>query len=440
MQELTKEQIAQYQMHYGHNRNTVIANAIAKNEIQSVVINGDVLYKTQNRFSNEVKTLKATNQKSSGRCWIFAGLNIIRESVAQRLNLEDIELSQNFVAFYDKLEKINYFLESILDTVGEDAQGRLVNWIIQTGISDGGQWDMFVSLLEKYGVVPKDAMPETYHSGNTGSLNRLLNTKLRKDACLLREMQHAGAAMTEIRAEKDRMVRELYALLCMCFGTPPERFVWEYRDKDGQFSRKETSALDFYRTQVGDGLAGYVSVINAPTDDKPFNRVYTVRYLGNVVGGRDILYVNTDIATLKQAALEQLLDNEAVWFGSDVGKGMDKETGLLDTELYDWNGAFNMDFSMSKKDRLDYRESCMNHAMVITGVNLADGKPDRWKIQNSWGEDKGDKGYYVMTDRWFEEYVYQIVIQKKYLPDSLRAAMEEEPIVLDPWDPMGSLA
>ncbi len=441
MRELTQDMLAGFREHYARTKNTAVANAVSKNDINAVAVNGDALRRTQFRFSNEIKTFKVTNQKSSGRCWIFAGLNVLREIVAKKHNLEDFELSQNYMAFYDKLEKANYLLESIIDTFDEDLHGRLVNWIIQTGIQDGGQWDMLVSLLDKYGVTPKDAMPETHHSSNTVSLNRVLNMKLRKNAAILRGMHAQGASADDIHREKGIMMREIYSLLCMCYGTPPTEFVWEYRDKDNNFTRTASMTPQaFYREHIGGALNDYVSVINAPTADKPYGRTYTVRYLGNVAGGRDILYVNTDIGTLKQAVLKQLLDNEVVWFGSDVGWGMDRDTGLLDPELYDLNGSFGMDFSLSKAGRLDYRESAMNHAMVITGVNIVDGKPNRWKIENSWGDEKGEKGYYVMTDGWFDEFVYQAVVHKKYLPQTLLDALGTKPIVLDPWDPMGSLA
>lgn len=392
-------------------------------------------------FSDEIATLKVTNQKSSGRCWIFAGLNVMREAVVKRFNLENFEISQNYVAFWDKLEKINYLLDSIMQTFQESAGSRIVSWILQTGIQDGGQWDMFTSIVEKYGIVPKDAMPETYHSSNTGSLNRVLNSKLHKDAAILRELFENGTAIEAIEARKEDMVCELYAILCMCFGEPPSSFIWEYKDKDGKFNRmKETTPIAFFKEYVGDDLGNYVSIINAPTADKPFDRAYTVKFLGNVVNGRPICYVNTDIKTLKDITLKQLLNHEVVWFGSDVGKGMDRDTGLLDDDLFDLDTAFKMDFTMTKGESLIYRESAMNHAMVITAVNLIDHIPNRWKIENSWGDEKGDKGYFVMTDSWFDRYVYQVVVHKKYLPENLIKAMEEETIVLHPWDPMGSLA
>ncbi len=441
MRPLTSEKTKSYAEHYKQEKNVVIANAITKNAINDVVLNGEALRRTQHMFSNEITTLKVTNQKSSGRCWIYAGLNVLRESLTKSLNLEEFEFSQNYVAFWDKYEKCNYFLQSIMDTFEEDADSRLVHWIIQTGISDGGQWDMFTSVLEKYGVVPKDAMPETFHSSNTGSLNKLLNTKLRRSASILRELHAKGASEEEILSEVDHMMQDFYTLLSMSFGTPPSEFIWEYRDKDKKFVRTETTTpLEFYSKYVGESLKEYVSIIHAPTTDKPYNKTYTVRYLGNVVGGNDILYINTEMKTLKEITLRQLLNEETVWFGSDVGGGMDRDTGILDSEMYDYNAAFHMSFEMTKEEKLNYRESAMNHAMVITGVNLVDGLPNRWKIQNSWGDEKGLKGYFVMTDPWFDEYVYQVVVHKKYLTESLQSVLNEEPIVLNPWDPMGSLA
>lgn len=439
---ISSEKIMKFSEEYNNNKNNkIIANALSKNSIQAVTYNNAVLANTQFNFSKEIETLKVTNQKSSGRCWIFAGLNVLREIVTKKLNMENFEFSQNHTAFWDKFEKINYFLECIIDTAEEPVDSRVVNWILQTGVQDGGQWEMFTNIVQKYGVVPKEAMPETFLSSNTGSMNGLLNTKLRKSASILRKMNASGKSKESIKKEKENMLKEFYSFLCVCFGEPPKEFVWEYTDKDKKFVRLEmTKPLKFFNLYIGDVLKNYVSIINSPTSDKIYNKAYTVKYLGNVIGGDKVTYLNTDIDTMKSLTKQQLKDNEVVWFGSDVSKYMDRDAGILDNDAYNYNAAFGMNFDMTKEERLDYRDSSMNHAMVITGVNLTNDDPNRWKIENSWGDEKGKKGYYVMSDKWFDEYVYQVVINKTYLSEELKLALTKEPSILNPWDPMGSLA
>lgn len=440
--QITKDMLAEYSKSYnGNTQMQAMANALAKNDINAVTFDNRTLSRMQQKFSLEIETMKATNQKSSGRCWLFAGLNVLREIVSKKYNLEYFEFSQNYAAFWDKFEKINYFLESIAATAGDAVDSRLVHWILQTGIQDGGQWDMFVNLIEKYGVAPKESMPETHQSSNTGTMNRILNTKLRKDAAILRAMIGRGASGPEVKSARKAMLNAYYSFLCACFGEPPAEFEWEARDKDKKFIRFEKLTPEKFRDEyVGFLFDDYVSVINSPTADKPFGKTFTVRFLGNVVGGRDVVYLNTDIATMKKLALSQLRDGEVVWFGSDVGKYGDRDSGIWDSLSLDYNKAFGMDFSITKQERLDYRDSAMNHAMVITGVNLHGEAADRWKIENSWGEEKGEKGYYMMSDAWFDEYVYQVVINKKHLPGELLSALKEKPMELQPWDPMGSLA
>ena len=398
----------------------------------------------QFKFSLDIPTMGITNQRSSGRCWLFAGLNTLREIVGKKLNVEFFELSQNYTAFWDKYEKINYFLESVIDTADRNADDRTVAWIMSTGIQDGGQWDMFVSLVKKYGVVAKDAMPETYQSSNTGIMNRIINEKLKMYAVVLRRMVQDGASLEAVQAKKDEMLSKMYTLLCECFGEPPANFDLEYIDKEKQYKKICGLTPDgFYRDYVGDDLDNYVSIIHAPTKDKPFGRSYTVDYLGNVIGGNEIRYVNVPMEEMKKYILAQLRDDTVVWFGSDVGKYGDRAAGVWNDESFDYESIFGLEFTLSKEDALDYRFSCMNHAMVITGANIVCeecDKVDRWKIENSWGDEgKANGGYYIMSDSWFDKYVYQAVIDKKYLPESLLKELDN-PIHLNPWDPMGSLA
>lgn len=391
-------------------------------------------------FSIELQdTGKITNQKSSGRCWLFAALNTMRYEIIHKLNLDTFELSQNYQMFWDKMEKANYFLESIIATADEPVEGRLVAHLLMAPMQDGGQWDMYAALADKYGCVPKALMPETFHSSNTRMMCKFLTLKLREDAKLLREAIHSGEG--DVQAMKTDMLQEIYNMLVICLGEPPKTFTFEYRDKDKVYHRDENlTPKAFFDKYVGLNLSDYVSVINAPTADKPYGKTFTVSYLGNVVGGRPVKYLNLPSEDVKKLAIAQLSDDKPVWFGCDVGQMSTRESGIMGMHTYDYEKLLGVKFGMNKAERLDYGESLMTHAMVFVGVNLVDGKPNRWKVENSWSEKSGQDGYYLMTDEWFDEYNYQIVINKKYMTDEQREAFEQEPILLKPWDPMGSLA
>lgn len=395
-------------------------------------------------FSNEIETLPVSNQKASGRCWIFAGLNVLRERIAHTCNMdlsEPFELSQNYTAFWDKFEKINYFLETILHTLDRDADDRALCYVLSVGLQDGGQWDMFANTVRKYGVVPKNAMPETFQSSNTAAMNKMASCKLRLCAAQLRKMHQEGASEQALQAKKETMLADFYQYLCMCFGQPPKKVTFEYKDRDKAFHREaDLSPQAFFDRYIGNSIDEYISVIQAPTPDKPYNCTYTVEFLGSVVEGSEIRYLNLPMEEFETLILKQIKDGEVVWFGSDVGKFGDRALGVWDDGSFDFETTLGMDFTMTKEEQLIYRDSCMTHAMVLTGVNLEHGKPNRWKIENSWGDERGCKGYYVCSGTWFDRYAYQAVVHKKYLNERQRAALAKEPIVLNPWDPMGSLA
>lgn len=388
-------------------------------------------------FSHNIKTLPVANQRQSGRCWIFAGLNFLREPLANKYKLSAFEFSQNYIAFYDKLEKINYFVESIDDFLEVDYDDRTLQHILKAGIQDGGQWDMFVSLVEKYGLVSKEAMVETNPSSATHFMNQFINLKLRKYVAEARK-EHAKG--NSIESLKEQLLEELYTFLTTCFGVPPTTFDFEYKDGEEVKVIKNITPLDFYHNHVGIDLKDYVSIINAPTIDKPFNKTYSVAYLGNVVGGRTIKYLNLPIEELKALTIKQLVDKEVVWFGSDVSSDGDRKAGIWDDNYFDYEALLEMDLSMSKEDQLLYSQGAMNHAMVLTGVHIEDAVSKRFNIQNSWGSLSGNSGYYIATDTWFDKYVYQSVINKKHLSKEQLEAWEQDPIILKPWDPMGSLA
>ncbi|MBO4791285.1 MAG: C1 family peptidase [Clostridia bacterium] len=394
------------------------------------------------RFSNNIKTMSATNQKSSGRCWLFAATNLLREIIAKKKNLDSFELSQSHLAFWDKFERANYFIDSIIDTASLPDGDRTVDYILATGVGDGGQWDMFVNIVRKYGIIPKDAMPETFQSSATSQVNKYLNLCLRKAACLIRsvgaEDPDREAKIEEIR---QKTLDSVFSFLCECYTLPPEKFDFEYTDKDGGYHlEKDFTPISFRDEMIGDYLDDYVSIINAPTADKPFGKTYTVAYLGNISGAPDIVYLNLEIGEFKETVKKQLLDGEPVWFGSDCGKFSDSTRKVWDPGAFDYELLTGLDLSMTKQQMLDYGVSKMNHAMVFTGVNIdGDGKPNRWKVENSWGSDGPNKGYHTATDDWFDAFVYQAVVNKKYL-GAYADVLTQKPTVLLPWDPMGSLA
>lgn len=413
--------------------------ALAKNPIDSIAYVTESEQKTQFKFSIDIETLPVTNQKASGRCWLFAGLNVVRELVAKKYQMKEFELSQNYQAFWDKFEKINYFLEAMDDFLVCDGDDRTLKHLLHMGIQDGGQWDMFVSLVDKYGVVPKDQMPETFASSNTGAMNKLINIKLRKYAAEARLLAKSGL-MTEKEALKQEVLQSLYGFLCTNFGVPPTQVSFEYVNKQNQYFKTEFESPKAFFDHIGIQLHDYVSIIDSPTEDKPYMRSYTIAYLGNVIGGKPIKHLNLPMSRLKSLVVSQLKDQEIVWFGADVARDGDREKGIWDDQAYDYETAFQMSFSMTKEQKLDYLQGAMNHAMVITGVNLINDEATKWKIENSWGSDRGLKGYFLMSGSWFDANTYQAVIHKKYLTESELEAYQSEPIVLKPWDPMGSLA
>ncbi|EFR99250.1 aminopeptidase C [Listeria seeligeri] len=437
--EITFNQLENFSKKWRENPDRLVFQAsIMKNGIKAATENPESKARVRPVFSHEVATDKVSNQQQSGRCWMFAALNTFRHKLNGTLGLKDFELSQNFINFWDKLEKANYFLENIIETANEDENSRLVSWLLDTPQQDGGQWDMLVSIIEKYGAVPKSAMPETFQSSKSADLNHLLNERLRTDAVILRK---AVNEKTNASALKEEMLVEIYQLLVMSLGEPPKVFDFEYRNKDNEFKQDlQISPKDFFKRYIDVDLRDYIPLINAPTKDKPFNQAFTVNYLGNIVGGAPIKYLNVEMNVLKKAAAEQIKDGETVWFGCDVGQLSERSSGIMDTDIFLTNQTFGFKTKMTKAERLDYKHSMLTHAMVLTGINVADGEVNRWKVENSWGEAIGNKGYFVASDAWMDEFTFQVVVQKKYLSEELLNAFNQEPIALKPWDPMGSLA
>lgn len=442
MSEITKEMTAKYAADFkDNNKQTALQRAVVKNGIRASAENISAKVNNVPVFSVDIKTGKVSNQKQSGRCWMFAALNTFRHRMLNQFDLKEFELSQNYTFFWDKYEKANYFYENILATADQDLTSRKVAFLLQVPQQDGGQWDMIVSIFQKYGVVPKSVMPESNNSSSSRELNTYLNKKLRKDASVLRQLVAEEKSAEEIQAVKTEMLQDVYNFLAISLGTPPEAFDFEYRDENQEYHLdRELTPQSFFEKYVGVNLDDYVSIINAPTTDKPYNKSYTVEMLGNVVGGKEVKYLNLDMDSFKKLAIAQLEQGESVWFGCDVGQSSTRDSGIMALDAYDVDDLFDVEFEMSKADRLDYGESLMTHAMVLTGVDLIDGEPTKWKVENSWGEKVGKKGFFVASDAWMDEFTYQIVVRKDLLTADQLAAFDAAPTVLKPWDPMGALA
>ena len=419
-------------------------NAATHNEITDLAMDWDVYRRIDHTFSDQIiGEMKITNQKSSGRCWGYAGLNLFRIYLGRKHDIRNFEFSQTYFMFWDKLEKSNYFFNSIIKTANKPWDSRLMMHLLDSPIQDGGQWDMWVNLIDKYGVVPKSEMPETFQSGKSMRMNRMITRKLREFAKDLRDSIKKKITEESLFELKTTMLSTVYKMLVIHLGNPPDSFNWQVRDKKKVFQRfKKLTPLSFFKDHVGIDLNELVCLINCPMSDKEYNKVYTVEFLGNVVEGNPIRYLNVDIDVLKNATVESIKNNEPVWFGCDVGKYLHRTHGVMDTKLFDFELFYGTEFGLDKASRLEYGESKMTHAMLFTGVDLDSKRnPKKWRVENSWGERNGEKGYYIMSDDWFDQYLYEVVINKKYLESNIIDLYENQDAKLLPlWDPMGALA
>lgn len=424
-------------------RNRQAMNAVCTTTINKVALNRRRVNELDRTFSIHLPENTITSQKQSGRCWLFAALNTFRGYAIKSMNLDDkFELSQNYLLFWDKLEKANYFLDNILKTLDEPVGSRLLDWLLSGPMQDGGQWDMFVNLVQKYGVVPKSAMPETESSSATHHMSSQATGKLREYAVRLRAAHAKGVPMERLVETKKEYVAEIYRMLVIHLGEPPTRFDWQYRDKDKAFHREgELTPQEFYAKHVGLNLDDYVCLIHDPRPGHNFNQAFTVKFLGNVTGGRPTEYLNVELPVIKKAAVQQLESGSSVWFGCDVGQFLDRDLGTMDIRMFDYDLVYGTHNGLTKSERLQHGHSCMTHAMVFTGVDVdQDGNPTKWRVENSWGEDPGFKGWFQMTDEWFDEFNYEVVVEKRFVPSECLAALKKPPFELEPWDPMGSLA
>jgi bleomycin hydrolase len=415
-------------------------NAVTRVTIDDVAINRDVVNNSDHSLSVLLDDWKVTDQQRSGRCWLFAGLNLLRVGAMKKMGLKEFEFSQNYAMFWDKIERANYFLEAVTETADRDIDDRTVAHLLEAAAEDGGQWNMFVAIVNKHGLVPKGYMPETQSSGDTGRMNSILRTQLRQGARAVREV-FARDGADAARQEKAEILKVIYRVLCIHLGTPPERFDWQWTDKDRNFHRDGVvTPQEFAAKYVDLPIDDYVCLVHDPRPSSPAGRTFTVQYLGNVLGAPPVTYLNVNMRLMKEIASRALQSGEPVWFGCDVGKMMSNEYGLWDAELYDLPSVYGTEFSLDKSDRLLYHETLMTHAMLFTGVDILDGATRKWRVENSWGTSRGKEGFYTMNDSWFDEFVFEIAARKDALPESLREALGSEPIVLPAWDPMGALA
>ena len=443
MTRLSIDKINEYEKEFLEDKRNIVAmNAATYNGVQKVARDVNALKDEPFAFNVDIKNGDVTNQKQSGRCWMFASMNVLRNIVIKKFNLENFELSQSYTLFWDKLERCNYYMEAVIEKANEPLEDRVMDYLMADLLSDGGQWDMFVNIVKKYGLVPKYAYPESQTSSATVQLNKYLCKIMRKYTTELREkVQNEG--VEKARELKEEVLKDVYNVLTSTLGEIPEKFDVVLHDKDGKLIEdKGMDAHSFFDKYIGADIDDYVSLINSPTEDKPFNKTYTIKYLGNIVEGRIVKHLNLPIEELKKAAVKQLKDGYPVWFGCDVGRSsiVEDERAILDTKAVDYETLFNVDLKLSKEDALDYGYSMMTHAMTFTGVQMDGNEALRFKVENSWGEKFGYKGHFVMTSDWFDQYVYQVVVNKKYLTEKSRKDYEKEPKELKPWDPMGSLA
>jgi bleomycin hydrolase len=414
-------------------------NAVTRVSIDDVAINREIVNTTDHALSVQLDDWKVTDQQRSGRCWLFAGLNLLRVGAMNKMCLKEFEFSQNWAMFWDKIERANYFLEAIIETADRDIDDRTVAQLLEVAADDGGQWNMFIAIVRKHGLVPKAFMPETQSSSDTGKMNSVLRSLLRQGAKSVRAARANG--IEAAREEKAEILRVIYRVLCIHLGTPPERFNWQWTDKDKNFHRDgELTPQEFAAKYVELPVDDYVCLVHDPRPTSPAGRTFTVEYLGNVLGAPPVTYLNVEMPLMKEIAAKVLQGGEPVWFGCDVGQMMSNEYGIWDAHLYDLPGVYGTEFALDKADRLIFHETLMTHAMLFTGVDIADGRTRQWRVENSWGNSRGKDGFYTMNDSWFDEFVFEIAARRDLLPQELQDALAADPIVLPAWDPMGALA
>lgn len=413
-----------------------LRNALSQIDINKLAVNAENAGAVEQSFSHRVESKGITDQKSSGRCWLFTGLNVIRAKMMARHDLPKLELSQNYNFFYDQLEKSNLFLQTIIDTHALPMDDKKVEWLFKNPLSDGGQYTGFSENVMKYGVVPAEVWPETYSSNNTSQMRRLISLKLRENGLILRDMLANGAEAKAVNERKEQMLGEIYRMLALTLGVPPTEFEWTRKDSHGNIiDRRKYTPQSFYKEYCGDNLcANYVMLMNDPT--RPYYKLYEIDLDRHIYNGTNWTYINLPVEDIKEAAIKSIKDSTMMYFSCDVGKFFDRSRGLLDIDNFNYDDLMGTTFGMTKAQRISTFASASSHAMTLMAVDInADGKATRWMVENSWGSGP-NKGHLVMTDRWFDEYMFRLVVNKKYLPKKILDILKQEPKLLPAWDPM----
>lgn len=413
-----------------------LRNAMNAADIDKLALNTENLNNLDTSFSNRVESKGITNQKQSGRCWLFTGLNVLRSQIMAKQDLKELELSQNYNFFFDQLEKSNLFLQGIIDTADKPMDDKTVDWLFSHPLSDGGQFTGLSDNLTKYGIVPSSVMVETYSSNNTTKLNRLISLKLREYGLKLRDMKKKGANANKLASAKEEMLQTVYRMLAMTLGEPPTEFTWTRRNKKGEVvSTKTYTPQSFYREMAGNDLRdGYVMLMNDPS--RPYHKLYEIDYDRHVYDGSNWTYINLPVEEIKAMAIESIKDSTMMYFSCDVGKFLDRDRGMLDVDNYSYGDLFDTDFPMDKSDRIRTHASASSHAMTLMAVDLDEkGQPRKWMVENSWGPGAND-GHLIMTDKWFDEYMFRLVVDKKYVPAKTLEILKQTPTKLPAWDPL----
>ena len=411
-------------------------NAVSNSDIKKLAHNRQLSSKADHFFKYRVKAKGITNQKSSGRCWLFTSLNVLRPIVIEKHNMKEFFFSENYSFFWDQFEKANLFLEAIISTRKKDIDDREVQWLFKHPIQDGGVWNYAVDLIEKYGVVPENAMSETFHSENTGTMRRLLARKLREQGIRLRQMHEKGKKLITLHRRKIEFLKEIYRMLVINLGEPPETFTWRYEDADGKVTEPKTyTPLQFFKEFVGINLHDYVQLMDDPS--REYYKLYEIKYDRNMLDGANWVFINLPVEEIKKFAQKSIMNNEAMYFSCDVGKQLDREKGVLALGVYDYDSIYGVKFGMNKAERILTFDSGSTHGMALIGFDESpSGKVTQWLLENSWGKSAGHNGYLTMTDRWFDEYMFRLVVNKKYVSPDVLKILKQKPIVLPPWDRM----
>ena len=426
----------------GNSTDKALRNAIGQTPINTLAVNADNAAMIDTHFSDVVKTCGITDQKSSGRCWLFTGLNVLRAAAIEKHNLGDFQFSQNYCFFWDQLEKANLFLQAIIDTRNQPIDSREVDWLFSNPIGDGGTFTGVANLVTKYGLVPADVMPETAVANGTSQMRQHLSTLLRQDGLKLRDMweqgminaprnaakanKHAESVLALIHKEKVSMLKDVYHVLALCLGVPPTEFEWK---------GKTVTPVQFYKELLGYDLeGGYVMLMNDPS--REYGKVYEIQYDRHVYDGQNWLYVNLPVERIKEMAISSIKAGVAMYFSCDVGKFLDRKKGVADINNFDYDSLLGVEFTMDKRERIQTHASGSSHAMTLIAVDLKDGMPQKWMVENSWGASSGYKGNIIMTDEWFDNYMFRLVVERRFVPADVLKMLEQKPIMLPAWDPM----